>query len=105
MIVVSFQESLCTQLWDAERDAQLVLWTSQSPEDWHVGGRTDVYLWGNGRHGQLAETGRALSTPTLGKSGFQSAKQVPDTASHVPVHAACLLADFVCRHATFQLKA
>lgn len=34
-------------------------------QDWQEGGRSDVYLWGNGRYGQLAGTGTNLTVPTL----------------------------------------
>lgn len=34
-----------------------------------------MYLWGSGRHGQLAETGRGTLAPTL-TSSFSQAQQV-----------------------------
>lgn len=43
--------------WDVEQDAALMSWATQQPADWQVGGRCSVYMWGSGRHGQLAETG------------------------------------------------
>ena len=32
-------------------------WATQSPGDWQVGGRCQVFMWGSGRNGQLAESG------------------------------------------------
>ncbi|KTF92774.1 hypothetical protein cypCar_00003724 [Cyprinus carpio] len=43
--------------------------------DWHLGGKCDVFLWGAGRHGQLAEAGRNILVPTLAPS-FSQAQQV-----------------------------
>ncbi|KAG2470375.1 HERC1 ligase, partial [Polypterus senegalus] len=43
--------------------------------DWHLGGKCDVYLWGAGRHGQLAEAGRNILVPTLTPS-FSQAQQL-----------------------------
>ena len=43
--------------WDVEQDAAVMAWATQQPADWQVGGRCHVYMWGSGRHGQLAETG------------------------------------------------
>lgn len=44
-------------------------------KDWHLGGKCDVFLWGAGRHGQLAEAGRNILVPTLAPS-FSQALQV-----------------------------
>lgn len=44
-------------------------------QDWHLGGKCDVYLWGAGRHGQLAEAGRNILVPTAAPS-FSQAQQV-----------------------------
>ncbi|KTF84357.1 hypothetical protein cypCar_00021780, partial [Cyprinus carpio] len=43
--------------------------------DWHLGGKCDVFLWGAGRHGQLAEAGRNILVPTLAPS-FSQAQQL-----------------------------
>lgn len=43
--------------WSLEADVQLMAWVTQIPQDWQVGGKCQAYLWGSGRHGQLAETG------------------------------------------------
>lgn len=48
---------------------------SRSPQDWHLGGKCDVYLWGAGRHGQLAEAGRNVLVPVSAPS-FSQAQQV-----------------------------
>lgn len=34
-------------------------------QDWQEGGKSEVYLWGNGRYGQLAGIGTGLMMPTL----------------------------------------
>lgn len=47
-------------------------------QDWQQGGKSEVYLWGNGRHGQLAEAGTNVSVPTLAPSLSQT-QQVWDT--------------------------
>ncbi|XP_069958427.1 probable E3 ubiquitin-protein ligase HERC1 isoform X5 [Cherax quadricarinatus] len=51
--------------WDEEQDAAVMAWATQQPGDWQVGGRCQVYMWGSGRHGQLAETGRSSQVPVL----------------------------------------
>ncbi|XP_071541149.1 LOW QUALITY PROTEIN: probable E3 ubiquitin-protein ligase HERC1 [Panulirus ornatus] len=51
--------------WDVEQDAAVMSWATQQPGDWQVGGRCQVYMWGSGRHGQLAETGRSSQVPVL----------------------------------------
>ena len=50
-------------------------WSTLSPEDWCLGGKSNVYMWGSGRHGQLCEAGRAVLNPTIAPS-FSLAKQV-----------------------------
>lgn len=49
-------------------------------QDWQLGGRCEVFVWGSGRQGQLAETGRGTATPNLVTS-FSSAQQV--SSSHL----------------------
>ena len=56
-------------------DEQVMTWAMQRPEQWETGGKCDAYLWGGGRHGQLAETGRGVNVPTVTKS-FSSAQQI-----------------------------
>uniref|UniRef100_A0A8C4TJ25 HECT-type E3 ubiquitin transferase n=1 Tax=Erpetoichthys calabaricus TaxID=27687 RepID=A0A8C4TJ25_ERPCA len=61
--------------WMGGMDEQIMSWATSRPEDWHLGGKCDVYLWGAGRHGQLAEAGRNILVPTLAPS-FSQAQQV-----------------------------
>ncbi|KAG2466568.1 HERC1 ligase, partial [Polypterus senegalus] len=51
--------------WSSVMDEQLMTWATVRPEDWQLGGKTDVYLWGAGRHGQLADAGPNLVVPAL----------------------------------------
>ncbi|RXM34484.1 Tensin [Acipenser ruthenus] len=44
-------------------------------EDWQLGGKSEVFLWGGGRHGQLADAGSNLLVPTLAPS-LSQAQQV-----------------------------
>ncbi|KAL1007751.1 hypothetical protein UPYG_G00091160 [Umbra pygmaea] len=61
--------------WGSSMDEQIMSWATTRPEDWHLGGKCDVFLWGAGRHGQLAEAGRNLLVPTITPS-FTQAQQV-----------------------------
>uniref|UniRef100_A0A667Y6L3 HECT-type E3 ubiquitin transferase n=1 Tax=Myripristis murdjan TaxID=586833 RepID=A0A667Y6L3_9TELE len=61
--------------WVSGMDEQIMSWATSRPEDWHLGGKCDVYLWGAGRHGQLAEAGRNILVPTTAPS-FSQAQQV-----------------------------
>uniref|UniRef100_A0A3Q1JCX7 HECT-type E3 ubiquitin transferase n=1 Tax=Anabas testudineus TaxID=64144 RepID=A0A3Q1JCX7_ANATE len=61
--------------WMSGMDEQIMSWATSRPEDWHLGGKCDVYLWGAGRHGQLAEAGRNILAPTTAPS-FSQAQQV-----------------------------
>ncbi|XP_063955724.1 probable E3 ubiquitin-protein ligase HERC1 isoform X1 [Lytechinus pictus] len=61
--------------WSLTMDQQIMSWAMQKPEDWQLGGRCEVFVWGSGRQGQLAETGRGTATPNLVTS-FSSAQQV-----------------------------
>lgn len=56
-------------------DKDVMRWAQQHPEDWDGGDQHDVYLWGGGRHGQLAECGKGVNVPTLAKS-FSHAQQI-----------------------------
>ncbi|CAB1352023.1 unnamed protein product [Coregonus sp. 'balchen'] len=42
------------------------------PLDWQQGGKSEVFLWGNGRHGQLADAGTNLMVPTITPSLSQT---------------------------------
>ncbi|XP_053720543.1 probable E3 ubiquitin-protein ligase HERC1 isoform X1 [Synchiropus splendidus] len=61
--------------WSSGMDEQIMSWASTRPEDWHLGGKCDVFVWGAGRHGQLAEAGRNTLVPTAAPS-FSQAQQV-----------------------------
>ncbi|KAK2827719.1 hypothetical protein Q7C36_018645 [Tachysurus vachellii] len=62
--------------WSFMMDEQLMSWATSRPEDWQQGGKSEVYLWGNGRHGQLAEAGTNVSVPTLASSLSQTQQVV-----------------------------
>ncbi|XP_054985114.1 probable E3 ubiquitin-protein ligase HERC1 [Sorex araneus] len=61
--------------WINGMDEQIMSWATSRPEDWHLGGKCDVFLWGAGRHGQLAEAGRNVMVPSAAPS-FSQAQQV-----------------------------
>ncbi|XP_021344923.1 probable E3 ubiquitin-protein ligase HERC1, partial [Mizuhopecten yessoensis] len=61
--------------WDLNMDTQIMLWALQRPEDWQLGGKCEVFLWGSGRHGQICEGGRASFVPTK-VSSFSCAQKV-----------------------------
>ncbi|XP_076880016.1 putative E3 ubiquitin-protein ligase HERC1 isoform X2 [Brachyhypopomus gauderio] len=61
--------------WVPRMDEQIMSWATSRPEDWHLGGKCEVYVWGAGRHGQLAEAGRNILVPTSAAS-FSQAQQV-----------------------------
>lgn len=56
-------------------DEEIIAWSTQYPEDWQLGGKCEAYLWGSGRHGQLAEAGRNALMPVCTES-FSQAQQV-----------------------------
>ncbi|KAJ8286644.1 hypothetical protein GJAV_G00041500 [Gymnothorax javanicus] len=62
--------------WSFMMDEQLMSWATTRPEDWQQGGKSEVYLWGNGRHGQLADAGTNLMVPTLAQSLCQTQQVV-----------------------------
>lgn len=53
-------------------DAQIMTWAVQRPEDWQLGGHSETYIWGSGRHGQMCEAGRIslmpIKVPSLSNS-------------------------------------
>nr|CAD7425857.1 unnamed protein product [Timema monikensis] len=61
--------------WSLKADEQIIMWATQQPHDWQVGGKCQAYLWGSGRHGQLAEAGRSCLIPVLAES-FSGAQQI-----------------------------
>lgn len=62
-------------LWTIEQDKQIIHWVTNRPEDWQIGGKCTAYLWGSDRHGQLAELGYSVSTPTPVES-FSISKKI-----------------------------
>ncbi|XP_026209989.1 probable E3 ubiquitin-protein ligase HERC1 isoform X9 [Anabas testudineus] len=83
-IVSEFQEmedsemikALDNSKWSFRMDEQLMCWATIRPEDWQQGGKSEVYLWGNGRYGQLAGMGTNLTMPTLAASLLQTQQVV-----------------------------
>ncbi|XP_038590219.1 probable E3 ubiquitin-protein ligase HERC1 isoform X7 [Micropterus salmoides] len=83
-IVSEFQEVEDTEItkaldnskWSFRMDEQLMSWATTRPEDWQQGGKSEVYLWGNGRYGQLAGMGTNLMMPTLAPSLLQTQQVV-----------------------------
>ncbi|KAM4720559.1 putative E3 ubiquitin-protein ligase HERC1 isoform 3-T4 [Anableps anableps] len=63
-------------LWSFKMDEQLMSWATSRPEDWQEGGKSEVYLWGNGRYGQLAGMGTNLTMPTVAPSLLQTQQVV-----------------------------
>jgi len=63
--------------WNFDDDHQLVNWATNAPHDWQYGGK-DVFVFGNGRNGQLGEPeviGRQINIPRL-SSSFAGAQHV-----------------------------
>ncbi|XP_053334016.1 probable E3 ubiquitin-protein ligase HERC1 isoform X3 [Clarias gariepinus] len=72
----SISRALDNSKWSFMMDEQLMSWATSRPEDWQQGGKSEVYLWGNGRHGQLAEAGTNVCVPTLAPSLSQTQQVV-----------------------------
>ncbi|GCC28307.1 hypothetical protein chiPu_0006736 [Chiloscyllium punctatum] len=62
--------------WSCLMDEQLMTWASSKPEDWQLGGKSEVFLWGGGRHGQLADAGNSALVPALAPSLTQALQVV-----------------------------
>lgn len=45
------------EVWSLKADEEIISWATSQPQDWQLGSKCKAYLWGNGRHGQLAEIG------------------------------------------------
>ncbi|XP_028274446.1 probable E3 ubiquitin-protein ligase HERC1 isoform X2 [Parambassis ranga] len=73
---VEIAKALDNSKWSFRMDEQLMSWATSRPEDWQQGGKTEVYLWGNGRYGQLAGMGTNLMMPTLVPSLLQTQQVV-----------------------------
>ncbi|XP_033952277.1 probable E3 ubiquitin-protein ligase HERC1 isoform X3 [Pseudochaenichthys georgianus] len=71
-----FTTALDNSKWSFRMDEQLMSWATTRPEDWQLGGKSEVYLWGNGRYGQLAGIGTNLMMPTLAPSLLQTQQVV-----------------------------
>ncbi|XP_061887279.1 probable E3 ubiquitin-protein ligase HERC1 isoform X3 [Entelurus aequoreus] len=69
-------KALDNSKWSFRMDEQLMSWATTRPEDWQRGGKSEVYLWGNGRYGQLAGTGSNPMTPTLAAALLQTQQVV-----------------------------
>lgn len=62
-------------MWSIKQDEQIMSWVTQRPQDWQIGGKCKAYMWGSDRHGQLAELGYSVSSPTHVES-FSIAKKI-----------------------------
>ncbi|CAN9504281.1 unnamed protein product [Ophioblennius macclurei] len=69
-------KALDNSKWSFRMDEQLMSWATSRPEDWQQGGKSEVYMWGNGRYGQLAGMGTNLMMPTLAPSLLQTQQVV-----------------------------
>ncbi|XP_051907348.1 probable E3 ubiquitin-protein ligase HERC1 isoform X3 [Hippocampus zosterae] len=69
-------KALDNSKWSFRMDEQLMSWATTLPEDWQRGGKSEVYLWGSGRYGQLAGMGTNPMTPTLAPSLLQTQQVV-----------------------------
>uniref|UniRef100_UPI0037E82BA5 probable E3 ubiquitin-protein ligase HERC1 n=1 Tax=Semicossyphus pulcher TaxID=241346 RepID=UPI0037E82BA5 len=69
-------KALDNSKWSFRMDEQLMSWATTRPEDWQQGGKSEVYVWGNGRYGQLAGMGTNLMMPTLAPSLLQTQQVV-----------------------------
>ena len=50
------------EVWTLKADEEIMSWAVSQPQDWQLGSKCKAYLWGNGRHGQLAEIGQYFKT-------------------------------------------
>lgn len=63
------------EVWTLKADEEIMSWATGLPQDWQLGSKCNAYLWGNGRHGQLAEIGHSSPKPVLCES-FSNAQQI-----------------------------
>ncbi|XP_074474894.1 putative E3 ubiquitin-protein ligase HERC1 isoform X1 [Sebastes fasciatus] len=75
-VTAEITKALDNSKWSFRMDEQLMSWATTRPEDWQLGGKSEVYLWGNGRYGQLAGMGTNLMMPTLAPSLLQTQQVV-----------------------------
>lgn len=52
-----WSEAINNNKWTIEADQQIIQWFNTTPHDWQPYTICDAYLWGNGRNGQLGDTG------------------------------------------------
>lgn len=52
-----WSEAISNNKWTIEADQQIIQWFNTTPHDWQPYTKCDAYLWGNGRNGQLGDTG------------------------------------------------
>jgi len=52
-----WSEAISNNKWTIEADQQIIQWFNTAPHDWQPYTKCDAYLWGNGRNGQLGDTG------------------------------------------------
>jgi len=52
-----WSEAISNNKWTIEADHQIIQWFNTAPHDWQPYTICDAYLWGNGRNGQLGDTG------------------------------------------------
>ncbi|XP_069780317.1 probable E3 ubiquitin-protein ligase HERC1 isoform X3 [Narcine bancroftii] len=71
-----FSKALENNKWSYLMDEQLMNWATSKPEEWQLGGKSDVFLWGGGHHGQLADAGSSALIPTLAPSLTQATQVV-----------------------------
>ncbi|XP_071743775.1 uncharacterized protein [Lepeophtheirus salmonis] len=55
-------------VWTPEADSHLMKWYIVYPSDWQPGGKSSVYLVGNGQNGQLADLGSSSIPPKYADS-------------------------------------
>ncbi|XP_072108525.1 probable E3 ubiquitin-protein ligase HERC1 isoform X1 [Mobula birostris] len=67
-----FVKALENNNWSYVMDEQLMTWATSKPEEWQLGGKSDVFLWGSGHHGQLSDAGSSALVPTLAPSLTQA---------------------------------
>ncbi|ESP05641.1 hypothetical protein LOTGIDRAFT_181433 [Lottia gigantea] len=61
--------------WNLIQDGEIMSWAINHPEDWQMGGLSESYLWGYGRHGQMCEGGQSCNKPVKVPS-FSCAQQI-----------------------------
>ena len=52
------------KMWGDEVDKEIMRWVAEYPQHWQEGGQCEVYMCGDGRHGQIGENTRFSLTPS-----------------------------------------